>query len=53
VLSWLGLLARSPASKNAEMPVLRQEVAALLRVNPKPRPLRALPSALSASTVRA
>jgi putative transposase len=37
VLSWLALLARSSASKNAEMLVLRQEVAVLRRVNPKPR----------------
>jgi hypothetical protein len=37
VLSWLALLARSPASKNAEILVLRQEVAVLRRVNPKPR----------------
>ena len=37
VLSWLTLLARSPASKDAEILVLRQEVAVLRRVNPKPR----------------
>jgi hypothetical protein len=37
VLSWLVLLARSPASKNAEIFVLRQEVAVLCRTNPKPR----------------
>ena len=37
VLSWLTLLARSSASKNAEILVLRQEVAVLRRVNPKPR----------------
>jgi hypothetical protein len=37
VLSWLALLARSSASKNAEILVLRQEVAVLRRVNPKPR----------------
>jgi len=37
VLSWLALLARSPASKNAEILVLRQEVAVLRRLNPKPR----------------
>ncbi len=36
-LSWLALLARSSASKNAEILVLRQEVAVLRRVNPKPR----------------
>ena len=37
VLSWLTLLARSPASKDAEILVLRQEVGVLRRVNPKPR----------------
>jgi hypothetical protein len=37
VLSWLALLARSSASKNAEILVLRQEVAVLRRVNPKPQ----------------
>ncbi|MFE7394734.1 integrase core domain-containing protein [Streptomyces sp. NPDC057582] len=37
VLSWLVLLARWSASKNAEILVLRQEVAVLRRANPKPR----------------
>jgi hypothetical protein len=37
LLSWLALLARSQASKNAEILVLRQEVAVLRRANPKPR----------------
>jgi putative transposase len=37
VLSWLELLARSSASANAEILVLRQEVAVLCRLNPKPR----------------
>jgi putative transposase len=37
MLSWLALLARSSASKDAEILVLRQEVAVLRRVNPKPR----------------
>jgi putative transposase len=37
VLSWLALLARSSASKDAEILVLRQEVAVLRRVNPRPR----------------
>src|SRR5258708_10353362 len=37
VLSWLVLLARCSASKNAEILVLRQEVAVLRRTNPKPR----------------
>jgi hypothetical protein len=35
VLSWLALLAHSSASKNAEILVLRQEVAVLRWVNPK------------------
>jgi putative transposase len=37
VLSWLALLARSSASKDAEILALRQEVAVLRRVHPKPR----------------
>jgi putative transposase len=37
MLSWLALLARSSVSKDAEILVLRQEVAVLRRVNPKPR----------------
>ena len=36
-LAWLALLARSQASKNAEILVFRPEVAALRRVNPRPR----------------
>ena len=36
VLSWLVLLARYSASKNAEILVLRQGVAVLRRTNPKP-----------------
>ncbi len=35
---WLALLARAPASKDAELLVLRHEVAVLRRTNPKPRP---------------
>jgi putative transposase len=35
--SWLALLARSSASKDAELLVLRHEVAVLRRTNPKPR----------------
>jgi hypothetical protein len=34
---WTVLLARSSASKDAELLVLRQEVAVLRRQNPKPR----------------
>ena len=38
LLSWLALLARSSASKNAEILILRHEVAVVLRRgNPKPR----------------
>ena len=37
VLSWLALLAKSSASKNVEILVLRHEVAVLRRKNPKPR----------------
>jgi transposase len=34
---WIALLARSAASKDAELLVLRQEVAVLRRQNPKPK----------------
>ena len=34
--SWLVLLGRSPASKNAESQVLRHEVAVLRRTRPRP-----------------
>lgn len=34
---WMALLARSAASKDAELMVLRQEVAVLRRQNPKPK----------------
>jgi transposase InsO family protein len=37
LLSWLALSARSSASKNAELLILRHEVAVLRRQNPKPR----------------
>jgi hypothetical protein len=41
---WMALLARSSASKDAELLVLRHEVAVLRRQNPKPR--------LGAGTIR-
>jgi putative transposase len=34
---WMALLARTSASKDAELLVLRQEVAVLRRQNPKPK----------------
>ena len=34
---WMVLLARSAASKDAELLVLRQEVAVLRRQHPRPR----------------
>jgi putative transposase len=34
---WMVVLARSSASKDAELLVLRQEIAVLRRQNPKPR----------------
>ena len=37
ILAWLVLLARSSASKNAEILALRQEVAVLRRTNPRPK----------------
>jgi len=35
--SWLALASRSSASKDAEILVLRHEVAVLRRVNPRPK----------------
>ena len=57
VTGWMALLARSAASKDAELLMLRQEVAVLRRQNPKPgmdwadrggarRPCRLLPKPL-------
>jgi len=37
VLSWLALLARSDAAKDAEILTLRHEVAVLRRINPRPK----------------
>jgi len=37
LVGWMALLARSSASKDAELLVLRQEVAVLRRQNPRPK----------------
>jgi putative transposase len=49
-LSWLALLARSDAAKDAEILTLRHEIAVLRRTNPRPAltwPDRAMLRALS------
>jgi putative transposase len=38
ICSWLVLLSRSAASKDAELLVLRHEIAILRRTQPRPRP---------------
>ena len=37
MLSWLALLARSDTAKDAEILILRHEVAVLRRTNPRPK----------------
>src|SRR5215475_8611753 len=37
LIAWMALLARSSASKDAELLVLRQEVAVLRRQHPRPK----------------
>jgi hypothetical protein len=53
VIAWLGLLARSAQSKNAEILVLRHEVAVLRRQVSRPRLSRAVFAALTGLLSRA
>ena len=53
VMAWLGLLARSAQSKNAEILVLRHEVAVLRRQVSRPRLSRAVFAALTGLLSRA
>ena len=36
-LGWLTLLSRAPSAKDADIPILRHEVASLRRTTPRPR----------------
>jgi len=51
LLSWLALFARPSASKDAEILLLRHEIAVLRRANPRPR-LQWTDSALLAALAR-
>ena len=51
VAGWMALPARSAASKDAELPVLRQEAAVLRRQHPQPKPDR-VGRAVSAAPAR-
>ena len=53
VMAWFGLLARSAQSKNAEILVLRHEVAVLRRQVSRPRLSRAVFAALTGLLSRA
>jgi hypothetical protein len=49
---WMALLARPSASKDAELLVLRQEIAVLRRQHPRPRLDWADPAVLAALVVQ-
>lgn len=51
ICGWMVLLSRSSASKNAELLVLRHEVAVLRRANPRP-PLDCADRAVLAALIR-
>jgi putative transposase len=50
LVGWMALLARSAAPKDAELLMLRQEIAALRRQNPKPKLVWADRAVISALT---